>query len=66
MLVHRMIVVGGPEGEGAFGASAITGEGPFEDTREEAWVDPSFLAKGEALGRRAVRVATRLHGDRAR
>jgi NAD(P)H dehydrogenase (quinone) len=65
MLVHRMIVVGGPGSEGALGAAAITGEEPFLDDREEAWVDPAFLEKGEALGRRVAELAGRLGEDGA-
>jgi NAD(P)H dehydrogenase (quinone) len=63
MLVHRMIVVGGPGDEGALGASAITIEEPFTDDREETWVDPRFLEKGEALGSRVAEVAASLRGE---
>ena len=50
MLIHGMIVMGGEEVEAAFGASAITGEGPFE-TRE---VDAIFLRKAFGLGKRVA------------
>lgn len=60
MLIYNMIVVGGPTWSGAFGASGITMEEPFADTREEAWVDPMFLAKGTALGTRVAELAQRI------
>lgn len=50
MLIHGMIVMGGEEVEAAFGASAITGEGPFE-TGE---VDAIFLRKAFGLGKRVA------------
>jgi len=62
MLIYNMIVVGGPTWAEAFGASAVTLEEPFTDTREEPWVDPSFLAKGEPLGERVAQLAARLEG----
>ena len=58
MLVFRMIVVGGPDWTSAFGASAITEEGPFGEPGAD--VDEIFLAKGAALGRRVAEVARRL------
>jgi NAD(P)H dehydrogenase (quinone) len=60
MLVYGMIVVGGPEWTGAFGASAVTGEAPFTDPPEGAEVAPEFLAKARALGRRVAAVSGRL------
>ncbi|TFV93514.1 flavodoxin family protein [Algoriphagus kandeliae] len=56
MLIHGMILVGGDTVESAFGASAITGEGPF-DLQEE--LDPIFLKKGEALGKRVAETVLR-------
>lgn len=50
MLIHGMIVMGGEDVEAAFGASAITGEGPFE-TEE---MDEIFLRKGFGLGKRVA------------
>ena len=47
MLIQGMVVLGGEEVEAAFGASAITGEGPFV----EGTIDPIFLAKGFGLGK---------------
>ena len=51
MLVHGMIVTGGEEVEAAFGASAITGEGPFSKKDE---LDALFTSKGAGLGRRVA------------
>ncbi|MCM0059762.1 MAG: NAD(P)H-dependent oxidoreductase [Algoriphagus sp.] len=48
MLIQGMVVLGGEEVEAAFGASAITGEGPFGG----GTVDPIFLTKGFGLGKR--------------
>ena len=64
MLVYGMVVVGGPEWTGAFGASAVTEEGfgsggPPQPGAAPA-VDPRFLAKGHALGQRVAEVAARL------
>jgi NAD(P)H dehydrogenase (quinone) len=50
MLIQGMIVLGGEEVEAAFGASAITGEGPFKGEK----IDPIFLAKGVGLGKRVA------------
>lgn len=59
LLIYNMIIVGGPTWDQAFGASAITGERPFLDEKDEGIVDPKFLAKGEALGKRVAEVAKR-------
>lgn len=56
MLIHGMILVGGDTVESAFGASAITGEGPFDLKGE---LDPIFLEKGEALGKRVAETVLR-------
>ena len=53
MLIQGMVVLGGEEVEAAFGASAITGEGPFVG----GTVDPIFLAKGFGLGKRVAEKA---------
>jgi NAD(P)H dehydrogenase (quinone) len=50
MLIQGMVVMGGEEVEAAFGASAITGEGPFKTEK----IDPIFLAKGVGLGKRVA------------
>jgi len=59
MLVYRMIVLGGPDWESAFGASAIK-EGLYSEGLEPGEVHPHFLAKGKALGRRVAEMALRL------
>lgn len=61
MLIFGMIVVGGPDWQQAFGASAITNEKPYRDETNPTAVAESFLAKGEALGRRVAEVAIKLH-----
>ena len=43
MLIHGLLVMGGEEVEAAFGASAITDEGPFQMDS----LDPIFLKKAE-------------------
>jgi NAD(P)H dehydrogenase (quinone) len=53
MLIHGMIVMGGEEVEAAFGASAITGEGPFGKEK----TDDLFLKKGAGLGKRVAQKA---------
>ncbi len=55
MLVQGMIVVGGEETEAAFGASAVTGEKPFDPS-----LDRIFLGKGVGLGRRVARLVLSL------
>jgi NAD(P)H dehydrogenase (quinone) len=50
MLIHGMVVMGGEEVEAAFGASAITGEGPFGSEK----LDELFLKKGYGLGKRVA------------
>lgn len=52
MLIYGMIVVGGEETEAAFGASAVTGEGPFG----ERDMDDLFLKKGFGLGSRVAKL----------
>ena len=56
MLVFGMVVVGGPEWTGAFGASAITVEPPFDSKT----VDDRFLKKAESLGKRVAEIAARM------
>lgn len=53
MLIYGMIVVGGDETEAAFGASAVTSEGPFD----EGEMDALFLKKGFGLGSRVAKLA---------
>lgn len=59
MLIQGMIVVGGEETEAAFGASAVTGEGPFEG--EE--MGSLFLKKGFGLGSRVAKLVTNFSVD---
>ena len=58
MLIFGMIVVGGPEWEMAFGASAITAEKPFDDP--SGIVDEPFLDKGRKLGRRVAELVNKI------
>jgi NAD(P)H dehydrogenase (quinone) len=57
MLIHGLVVMGGEEVEAAFGASAVTGEKPF-DTGQ---MDPLFLKKGVGLGKRVAEWVNRGH-----
>ncbi len=59
MLVFNMIIVGGPSWDQPFGASAITGEGPFVSESEAAEIDTIFLIKGHGLGKRIAELASR-------
>jgi NAD(P)H dehydrogenase (quinone) len=61
MLIFNMVIVGGPNWQQAFGASAITGEAPFKQRAGKEIVHPDFLAKGEALGRRVADLSHRLN-----
>lgn len=53
MMICGMIPVGGDSVESAYGASAITGEGPFHKEP----LDPIFLAKGFGLGKRVAEIS---------
>ncbi len=53
MLIHGMLVLGGEETEAAFGASAITGEAPFQTGK----VEEQFLVKSRGLGKRVAEMA---------
>jgi NAD(P)H dehydrogenase (quinone) len=55
MLVFGMIIVGGPDWTQPFGASAITGEAPFNTDSPDQLSD-IFLEKGRALGQRVAEV----------
>ncbi|MDP2885561.1 MAG: flavodoxin family protein [Ignavibacteria bacterium] len=59
MMVFGMIVVGGADWKSAFGASAITGEKPFDQMAKGKDVAEEFKKKGEALGRRVAELAVR-------
>ncbi len=52
MLINGMIVMGGEETEASFGASAVTGEGPFV----EGELEDVFLKKGFGLGSRVAKL----------
>jgi NAD(P)H dehydrogenase (quinone) len=56
LMVFNMIVVGGPSWDQPFGASAVTGEDPFGSESEEVVIDPHFLQKGFALGKRVAEI----------
>lgn len=58
MLIYGMLVVGGEETEAAFGASAVTGEAPFQG----GTVAEQFLVKGRGLGKRVAEQLIRLEG----
>ena len=53
MLIQGMLVMGGEEPEASFGASAITGEAPFQTGK----VEEQFLVKGRGLGKRVAEMA---------
>ena len=59
MLVFGMIVVGGPDWTQSFGASAITGEPPF-DVNEPEEISEQFKQKGFLLGERVARVTLKM------
>ena len=46
LMVFNMIIVGGPAWDQPFGASAVTGEAPFNSDTDEPVVDERFLKKG--------------------
>jgi len=58
MLVHGMLIVGGPDWMSAFGASAVTEEPPF--TPPPGTIDEVFLAKARGLGQRVAGIAHRM------
>lgn len=62
MLIFGMVVVGGPEWNSSFGASAVTNEGPFRS--RDGKVDSLFLKKGRALGKRVAELAARFRISR--
>jgi len=61
MLIFGMIVVGGPDWTSPFGASAVTGETPFDSSTSAKPIADSFLAKGEKLGKRVAELCLKLH-----
>ena len=62
MLIYNMIVVGGPNWPQPFGASAVTNEPPFLDSKstEIGYIEPQFLHKGKFLGVRVAKLAVLL------
>ena len=62
MLIFGMILVGGPDWTQPFGASAITGEPPF-NAGESGKMDEQFLERGRKLGERVAEVALKLRAD---
>jgi NAD(P)H dehydrogenase (quinone) len=59
MLVFGMIVVGGPDWTQPFGASAVTGEPPFE-VDEQNEISDQFIDKGYQLGERVAKITLKL------
>jgi NAD(P)H dehydrogenase (quinone) len=59
-MVFNMIIVGGPTWDQPFGASAITGEEPFNSQTGKPVIDPKFLKKGTALGERVANITSRV------
>lgn len=59
MLIFGMIIVGGDDWTQPFGASAVTGEPPFE-TESPGQIRMEFLQKGKELGERVAKTAIRL------
>ena len=59
MLVFGMIVVGGPDWTQPFGASAITGEPPF-DVNEPEEISEQFKQKGFLLGERVAKITLKI------
>lgn len=59
MLIQGMIVVGGEETEAGFGASAVTGEGPFDGGE----MNELFLKKGFGLGSRVAKLVAKFPAD---
>lgn len=59
MLIFGMVIVGGDDWTQPFGASAVTGEPPFE-TESPDQIRMEFLQKGKELGARVAQTAIRL------
>lgn len=60
MLVFGMVVVGGADWTQPFGASAITGEEPFNNSSNSG-ITSSFEEKGRALGKRVAQLTLKFH-----
>ena len=63
LLEFGLIIVGG-DPPTPFGASAITDDSAMNAGRSDAGVDPKFLARGEALGKRVAERARWLSSGR--
>lgn len=59
MLIFGMIIVGGPSWTQPFGASAITGEEPFQAGNPDE-ISEQFIKKGRLLGQRVARIASNI------
>ncbi|MDZ7758315.1 flavodoxin family protein [Rhodohalobacter sp.] len=59
MLIFGMIVVGGPDWTQPFGASAVTGESPFEVSEPDEIAD-QFKEKGFLLGERIAKIVLKM------
>jgi NAD(P)H dehydrogenase (quinone) len=60
MLIHGMIVAGGPDWRSAFGASAVVSEQPYFTENKKGKVPEYFLEKGRSLGKRIAALALKL------
>lgn len=60
MLVFGMIVIGGPDWTQPFGASAVTGEPPFQ-VSDDRKINNLFLDKGYKLGERVAEISSAFH-----
>jgi NAD(P)H dehydrogenase (quinone) len=58
MMIFGMIVVGGDNWTSAFGASAITGEGVYQNNKQ---VDSLFPKKGYGLGKRVAELCKKIN-----
>ena len=61
MLIYGMVVAGGPEWTSAFGASAVTEEKPFKQSKKDPKISPYFRKKGRALGKRIAELVLKMH-----
>ncbi|WP_058502684.1 flavodoxin family protein [Legionella israelensis] len=64
MMIFNFIIVGGPNWRQPFGASAITHNKLIKKESEQQHLNPEFLKRGEALGRRVAEVVLRLHNSK--
>jgi NAD(P)H dehydrogenase (quinone) len=64
MLLLGMVVVGGGDWTSAFGASAVTFEKPFGQSKKDVVVADQFLKKAEGLGKRVAELVVRWKRNR--